>query len=237
MMYFDFLFKKILCLYVFLGVLVCYSYAMAQVVTKQLSDEETKTHFTDQVKKELAIHYPIFRVYSYSDASGEYRVVLAENPSKTEDGKEASDKVQEVLVKYKNGKYTKIAETSDQIRTDQDESSVWFWTKYIALDDYDNDKIADPIIAFGTSGLNGFDDGRITFIIHHKDKKVMLYHQNGVLDYDRNTKVDAIFYELPKQIQNKVKEIMTAMEDKGQAIFPAGWKEAMTTKKTYFDEN
>lgn len=229
--------KTVLSFCLLFGMLSFYSVSEAQVTHKQLSDQEVKTTFTTEIKTNLGIHYPIFRVYTYSDSEGKFYLVLSENPSKTIEGKDASSEIQEIHVKYENGKYTKISETSDQLIEDQFESSVWFWTKHIALDDYDGDGIADPIVVYGSAGLNGFDDGRINFIIHYKEKKIMIHHQNSVLDDERNTKIDETFYILPSKIQNKVKEIMSSMEDKEQAIFPFGWIEAMGNKKTYFDEN
>ncbi|AFM03462.1 hypothetical protein Fleli_1015 [Bernardetia litoralis DSM 6794] len=218
--------------------LAFYSTSVAQSVThKQLSKEEVNKIFTTQQKENLGIDYPIYRVYTYWDMEGQSYLVLAENPSKTIDGKDASSEIQETHVRRENGKFIKISETNDHLQEEKFESSVWFWTKYIALDDYDGDQIADPIVAYGSAGINGFDDGRINFIIHYKGKKIMIEHQNGILDDERNTKVDEAFYILPNKIQNKVKEIMSNMEDKGQAIFPTGWIEAMGNKKTYFDEN
>ena len=233
------LFSKIffnICL--FFGIISFCSTSEAQITTnKQLSKEELKTIFTTERKANLGIHYPIFRVYTYSDSEGKFYIVLAENPSKTENGKDASNKIQETYIKYKNGNYTKIFETNDQLRANQYESSIWFWTKHIALEDYDGDGIADPILAYGSFGLNNFDDGRIHFIIHYKGEKIMIHHQNSPMDDERNTKVDDAFYILPSKIQNKVKEIMSNMEQNEQAIFPAGWIEAMGNKKLYFDEN
>ncbi len=227
--------KTVSSICILFGVLSFYSVSVAQVTHKQLSEEEVKTIFTAEQKTNLGIHYPIFRVYTYSDSQGKFYLVLAENPAST--GKDASNKIQEVYVKYENGKYATVFETSDNLREDQDESSIWFWTKHIALEDYDGDGIGDPIVAYGTFGLNNFDDGRINFIIHYKGEKIMIHHQNAVSDYERNTKIDDAFYKLPSKIQNQVKTIMSDMEGKEQAIFPAGWIEAMGNKKRYIDEN
>lgn len=237
MSHLNFLSKTFLSLF-FILIFSSFTSLSAQTVTnQQLSKEDVNTIFTAERKANLGIQFPIFRVYTYSDVKGKYYIVLAENPTTTAEGKEASSEVQEVYIKYENGKYTKISETEDMLQEEAGETSIWFWTKHIALDDYDGDQIADPIVAYGSAGLNGFDDGRINFIIHYKGKKIMIEHQNGVLDYDRNTKVDESFYILPSKIQNKVKEIMSNVENAGHAIFPFGWIEAMGNKKTYFDEN
>ncbi|WP_291725384.1 M949_RS01915 family surface polysaccharide biosynthesis protein [Bernardetia sp.] len=212
--------------------------AKAQNTTsKKLSKEEINSIFTTERKADLAIHYPIFQVHTYSDKKGKYYIVLSEYLPADAKAKDAISKVQEVYIKYQDGKYTRISETNNHIREEQYETGVWFWTKFLSLEDLNSDGEVDPIIVFGSVGMNKYDDGRINFIIHHKEKKVMIYHQNGVLDSDRYTNVDASFYELPISIQNKVKEMMVNFENIEYAIFPAGWKEAMAKKRGYFDEN
>ena len=101
----------------------------------------------------------------------------------------------------------------------------------------DNDSIINPILVYGTEGKNGYDDGRIIIIIHYNDQIIAIRHQNGVLDIDRNTKVDSLFYYLPVELQNEVKSIMEEMEENNHAIFPYGWQDAMNRKEIYFDEN
>ena len=103
--------------------------------------------------------------------------------------------------------------------------------------DFDKDGLIDPIIIYGTSGNNGTEDGRIKILIYYKGKKHAIRHQNGSLDFERNTQVDADFYNLPISIQKHVRKVMKKMTDNNHAIFPYGWEENMDAKKTYFDEN
>ncbi len=70
--------------------------------------------------------------------------------------------------------------------------------------------------------MNGTSDGRIKILVYHKGKKRAIRHQNGMIDFDRNTKVDRLFYELPTEIQNRVKEIMINIMKNDQGIFPYG---------------
>ena len=74
-------------------------------------------------------------------------------------------------------------------------------------------------------------------MIYYKNNKYGIRHQNGTLDFQRNTQVDADFYKLPIQIQKHVKEVMEKMTENRHAILPYGYKENMDAKKTYFDEN
>jgi len=219
MIYFNFLSKTLLSLF-FVITFLSFNSAFAQTPTnQQLTKEEVNTIFTASRKESLGIQFPIFRVYTYSDVKGKYYIVLAENPTTTAEGKEASSEIQEVHIKYENGQYVKISETEDRLQEESGETSIWFWTKHIALDDYDGDGIADPIVAYGSYGMNNFDDGRVTFIIHYKGTPIMIHHQNAISDIHRITKKDAAYQKLPVKIQAKVKEIMAAMEKAKHAIF------------------
>lgn len=219
MIHLNFLSKTLLSLF-FIIIFLSFNSAFAQTVTnKQLSNEEVNTIFTAARKESLGIQFPIFRVYTYTDTKGKYYIVLAENPTTTAEGKEASSEIQEVHIKYENGNYVKISDTSDQLQEEAGETSIWFWTKHIALDDYDGDGIADPIVAYGSFGMNNFDDGRVVFIIHYKGTPIFINHQNAISDIHRVTQKDAAYSKLPVKIQNKVKEIMANMTKAKQAIF------------------
>ena len=85
--------------------------------------------------------------------------------------------------------------------------------------------------------MNEFDDGRIKILVYHHGKKRAIRHQNGVSDFERNTQVDEKYYELPVEIQHRVKNIMENITDNDHGIFPYGWQKAMANKKLEFDEN
>ena len=91
-------------------------------------------------------------------------------------------------------------------------------------------------MVYGTSGDNGLDDGRLKILVYFKNKKFAVRHQNGVLDFERNTRIDSAFYLLPGEIINSVTSIMKNIIDNDQAIFPNGWEKAMDGKKTYIEE-
>ena len=68
-------------------------------------------------------------------------------------------------------------------------------------------------------------------------KKRAIRHQNGILDFERNTQVDELYYQLPTGIQNRVQKIMESITDNDHGIFPYGWQTAMKNQKLRFDEN
>jgi hypothetical protein len=148
-----------------------------------------------------------------------------------------NNKIKAINVKVSKGSYVKLWEINDNIiKNDNDERSIWFWTKYIDFKDYDGDGLADPIVIYGTYAANGYDDGRIKFIIYNKGQKIAVRHQNGVLDFERETQVDMAFYGLSQSLQTSIKQKMELMMKNSQAIFPAGWQSAMKNKKTTFNE-
>ena len=208
---------------------------------KILSKSEIKEIFTDKIKSDLGISYSIFRTYYFKDKSGEFYLVLTEKEYKRENDKPLNDSIKGFCVKKVADSYFLEWKMKDFIlkenKANTEEYSIWFWTKYFYLRDFDNDGLIDPIIIYGTSGINGTEDGRIKFLIYYKGKKYAIRHQNGTLDYERNTQVDSVFYNLPISIQKHIRGLMEKMIENNHAIFSNGYKENMDTKKTYFDEN
>ena len=208
------------------------------VKSEILTSKQVSELFPDTIRKKLDITFPIFRVYKNADKSGLYYCLLTESRDEvTADKDTFNHKIKAINVKFDIGSFTKVWEINDNIiKNGNDEISIWFWSKYIDFKDYDGDGVADPVIIYGTSGPNGYDDGRIKFIIYYKGKKIAIRHQNGVLDYERETQVDKAFYELPLSFQADIKQKMELMMKNNQAIFPAGWQTAMKNKKVTFNE-
>ena len=203
-----------------------------------LTTKQAAELLSDSIRKSLNISFPIFRVYRYTDKAGNYFCILTESRNEiTPDKDTLNRQIRAFTVKADKDTFSKLWEINDNvIKNDNDESNIWFWTKYIDFKDYDDDGLADPIIIYGTSGANGYDDGRIKFIILNKGQKVIIRHQNGVLDFERETKVDKAFYDLPQTLQAAITQKMELMMKNNQAIFPACWQTAMKNKKTTLKE-
>lgn len=207
--------------------------------TKILANKEVDSIFTLKVKNKLNIRFPLFKVYEYTDHAGKHYLVLAENGHE-ENGKPQNDSIQGLCIKVDNGQlkteWTLIDFKLKQGSGNPEEISIWFWTKYVSLIDVDNDGLVDPIVIYGTSGINGTEDGRIKILIYYKGTKRAIRHQNSTLDLERNTQVDNTFYDLPIVIQNHLKALMKKMMDDNNVIFPYGWETAMKRKELKFDE-
>lgn len=199
-----------------------------------LSDEKTEEIFTESKKKELGIEYKIWKVYDYKDKTGSYYLVLTENKSDENEGTRNNLSIKALNFKIEDQTWKKTFETNDF--KENHENGIWFWGRYIYTEDFDNDGIIEPILFYGTSAMNGYSDGRIKILIYYKGKKVGIRIQNGVLDDERNFRVDKEFYSLPKKIQEKVKEQMKSMESNNHSILPWDWQQDMKKKKLFIHE-
>jgi hypothetical protein len=206
------------------------------VSSEQLSSKQIVDLFTDDIRKKLNITLPIFKVYKYSDKSGQFYCVLTESrTSITEENDTLNNRITAINFRFENGNFTKSWEINDNIIKEKDETSVWFMTKYVDFKDYDGDGLGEPIIIYGSAGLNGRDDGRVKFIIYYKGQKIAIRHQNGTLDYERVTQLDKSVYTLPESMLESIRQKMMLMEKNGHTIFPASWQTDMDNKKTKWD--
>ena len=220
---------------------ICWSNVFSQktvTASEILSSKQVSALFPDTVQKKFKLNFPIFRVYKYSDKSGQYYCVLTESKNiVTADKDTINHKIKAINIKVNNNSFVKTWEINDYIkRGENEEYSIWFWIKYIDFKDYDGDGLIDPIIVYGTSALNDYGDGRIKFLVYYKGQKIAIRHQNGVLDFERETQVDKAFYNLPQAFQTTIKQKMELMVKNDQAIFPVGWQTAMKNKEEIFNE-
>ncbi|PVH25954.1 hypothetical protein DC487_08520 [Sphingobacterium corticibacter] len=218
--------------------LLCSGQSFSQtnrVHTTIVSVAETKSLLNDSICQSLGITYPIFRVYRYTDVTGtNYSVMTESNDLITADGDTVSTKIKVLHLLEERGQLRRLWEVNDQIK--EEETFIRIWTKFVDFGDHDNDGIIEPILVYGTSALNGYDDGRIKILICGKAQKIGIRHQNGVLDDERMTTVDATFYHLPISIQDAVREKIVLLEENDLAIFPYGWQDAMKQKKLKWKE-
>lgn len=211
------------------------------ISSKQLNQQEIDTIFTDSLKTKLQIQYSIYRIYEYNDKLGKYFVVMTEDEFECDEKEKCFDTIKASCYSFKDGLYQLQWSLKDFILPEgnevSEEYSISFWTKYFELNDYNGDGIVDPIMVYGTFGMNGTSDGRIKILVYHNGIKRAIRHQNGTLDFERNTQVDEKYYLLPTGIQNRVQQIMENIIENDHGIFPYGWQIAMKSKKLKFDEN
>lgn len=220
--------------------LLIYNFSFAQesnVTSKQLSKQEIDSIFTEHIKKQLKIDTSIYRIYEYNDKIGKHFLVMTHNKIECEQREECYESIKVFCYLFKDNMYKMEWKLNDFIIPNAYEYSISHWTKYFTIDDYDKDGITDPIIIYGTQGMNDTADGRIKIVLYYKGNKRAIRHQNGVLDDERHTQVDKEFYELPIEIQTHVKTVMQNINKNGHGIFPDGWEKAMKSKELKMDEN
>lgn len=208
-----------------------------KVISKQLSEQEIDSLFTVNIKDQLQLDYVIHTAYQYKDKAGKHFIMLSKNLKQCQEQDTCFDAIKVHCFLYNNAVFDLEWKLNDFIIPDSQEYTITHWTKYLKIEDYDNDGLADPIIVYGTKALNDFDDGRLKILVYYKNKKSGVRHQNGILDNERNTQVDKQFYSLPVTIKNQVTVIMKNIVSNGHGIFPHGWQEAMKNNKLKFDEN
>ena len=227
--------KKIIALFLF-SLFIWKANAQTDTTSsKILTKEEANEFFTATFKKKNLINFPIFRAYTYTDKSGTYYVALTESADTVNKEKDTVNyTIKAFNFKVDKGIALKKWEINDfrlpNVKSEEKESSIWFWTKYCAFNDLDKDGLIDPVIVYGTFGKEGYSDGRVKILTFYKGQKVAIRHQNSVLDPSRKTQVDATFYTLPGKIQAHVKEIMAKMVEKKHSLFPATYLEKMEKK-------
>lgn len=210
----------------------------AQTAARLLTKVQAQQLITDTCKKRFNINYPVLRVYELQNTSYSTYWILTEHVSNNSTKDTLHDKIKAFELICKNGQWTKNREINDFIEpTGNTERNIWFWTRYCQFEDLNQDGVSDPVIVYGTHGINGFDDGRIKILVFYNGEKTAIRHQNGVLDSERNTKIDPSFYQLPSNIQTNVKTLMKKIMAANHGIFPAGWEKAMQNGKTVIDEN
>jgi hypothetical protein len=189
-----------------------------------LSHNQVLSIINDTVKKAFKIDLPIFRVYKYTDASGQYFCVLTESNDSfalTKEGEPdtAHHMIRAIDLKLENGKFVKMWEINDFIKHNGAEISIWFWTKFCAFDDLDKDGLIEPIIVYGTHSMDEIDGNRVKFIICYKGQKIAIRHHDSDLDDGRYTEVDRTFHALPQNLKNAVRAKMEMINKLGLAIF------------------
>lgn len=188
------------------------------------SQNQLSAQLNEETKKQLGIHYPIQYTHEYTDRIGTHLLILTAQPrADTTHGN-----LKAICMQNKAGKWVKEWEANDLIMGE--EQSIFYRNGLIRVQDLDKDGLIEPLLVYGTVGENGADDGRLKIIIYYKGVKSAIRHQNGVLDFERNTQIDQSFYSLPSTIQKSVQYTMAQAEKLNFAIFPSNWQKAMSKK-------
>ncbi|MFD2565553.1 M949_RS01915 family surface polysaccharide biosynthesis protein [Aquimarina rubra] len=209
---------------------------MDTTLARRLSKKEMNTIFSDRRQIQLGISNSVYQAYTYKDNSNEYYLLLTDHKKAvTEEKDTLYDNVYALNLINNNNKFKKRSTIKGEI--DQDwETSIGFWNQYSELSDLDKDGMIDPIIVYGTTGQNGYKDGRVRIVTYYQKKRVTIKHQNSEIADGRITKIGKNFYNFPVPIQEAVKEKMKLMIKNGHAFFAEGWEKDMQNKATRLEK-
>ncbi|TWV96860.1 M949_RS01915 family surface polysaccharide biosynthesis protein [Chitinophaga pinensis] len=202
-----------------------------------LSPSVTEKTFDDAVRNTYFQSLPVQRAYRYKDVTGTYYLALCESRDEIKADDTVHYKIKAIFLQLSTtGGFTKTGELND-FRNSHDpkegvETSNWFWTKFCELKDLDNDGTIDPLLVYGTNGMNGYDDGRVKIVLYYKGQKAAIRCQNSVMDEGRNIQVDATFYTLPMAVQQHVRKLMHTLAEKDLIIYPTDYEKGMNKKQT-----
>lgn len=188
---------------------------------KVLNDEEIKYKFSKKEKNRLGIRFKIIKCFEYYDKSGENYLVLTERENIRGKENKNNDSIVAFNLKIKNGVIHKESTIKDWIIKGKytEEESIWFWTKYIDVKDYDKDGFMEPIIIYGSSVEDGNDDDRMKMVLYHKGTKKLIRHYNSSLDDNRYTQVDKTIFLLNRKIKMRIRELLIKIENNRHSTF------------------
>ena len=204
----------------FLLFLLLTNFAFGQT-SKKLTKQEA-----ENLKKDIDnISFPIYRAYKYNDKGGYYNLLLCENQQTLNKKDTLNSKIEAVCYLEDHGGYIKKWIIIDQIETskiegEDNENTIYFWTKYCSVSDIDNDKEIEPILVYGTKTEYGFR--RIKIITLYKGKKYVIRAVENMLDYGRTFKKDDNFKQLPIKIRQYIDKLMDRMRTEQDILLKNG---------------
>jgi hypothetical protein len=127
--------------------LICFTKAFTQraatAVSEIVSAKQVTEIFPDTVRKILNINFPIHRVYRYVDkAEEQYCILMESRDTITENKDTLKHTIKAINVKPDKSSFVKVWKINDNINNNEnEENSIWFWTKYIDFKDFDGDSL------------------------------------------------------------------------------------------------
>lgn len=187
----------------------------AQSASRMLSKHEIDSIFT-------GLEYPVFRGWEYKDPAGLHYLLLMEKYSQTKPKDTITTNIAAVCM----SRYVVDARTAPMLGMvkepkipslrwrmkdvlEEDERSIWFFTRYINPIDIDGDGYVDPLIIYGTSPKEkDSDHRRLKMLLYYRYSKVAIRAVTGTLDFERSIQYDAAFHTLPQSIQSYMKQLL-----------------------------
>jgi len=169
-----------------------------------------------QIAKQLEINpKEIFMVYELSDASGYYQIALLEKISSIKNKDTTNNSIEALAFRADHGGNLIHWSIKDERRIENEETNIWFWTKYCSFKDLDGDNRIDPIIVYGSKDENGYK--RIKIITIYKNRKYVIRASKSEMDLGRHFNQDKEINALPLTIRKDLHSLLESIR-KGQGV-------------------
>jgi len=169
-----------------------------------------------QVAEQLEINpKEIFMVYGLSDASGDYQIAFLEKIFNIKNKDTTNNSIEAIAFRADHGGNLIHWSIKDERKSENEETNIWFWTKYCSFKDLDGDNRIDPIIVYGSKDGNGYK--RIKIITIYKNKKYVIRAIESEMDLGRHFIQDKEINVLPLTIRKYLHSLLEAIR-KGQGV-------------------
>ena len=192
-----------------------------------LSQNEISDLLNDSVTKAFNLDIPVYRIYKYSDKSGNYFNILSELKGPYTIATDTPNiRVVALNLQMSNGKITKTWNLEKEVLPDYivGVQNISFLEDYIEFKDLDNDSIIEPIIVYNTLT-------ELSLLIIYKNQIVSIEYQFQGYDFE-TLRVDKSYYELPQIVKSYVEGKLHSLEKSMNIALPDKWQIKMKNHKT-----
>ncbi len=206
------------CLFtVFIGLFL--TSALPAQTSRVLSRQSTDSLFSAEKKKALDIKYPIWRAYQYNDKSGRYYLVLSERDVVVPGKDTLITHLEGFCLQDNDGQLVQKWKLKDAI--DSTEEKIWFWTKYIEVQDMDKDGYIEPLVIYGSASKDEPGEyHRLKLLLYYKGNKIAIRAETGSDEGQRTLQHDKAFNDLPVPVQSHVMTLLRRMAQEQDFVLP-----------------
>ena len=192
-----------------------------------LSPKEATEILSDSLKSEYNLKDPLYKIYAYSDKSGNYLEIFNEQKGLYTLGRNdtAISKTIALNLKMEEGRMSKnwILETEvlpDFVVGVQD---IHFLYDLFEFRDMDGDSVVEPIVVDQTLTAT-------TITIIYKGQDISIEHQFKGSDFNTLI-IDKTFYSLPPIITSELRNKLQLLAFSTKNELPKGWQKGMKKQK------
>jgi len=174
-----------------------------------------------QVAEQLEINSKeILHVYDINDASGYYQVALLAKNFRIKNKDTTNNSIEALAFRADHGGNLIHWSIKDERSRENEETNIWFWTKYCSFEDLDGDKRIDPVIVYGSKDDNGYK--RIKIILIYKNRKYVTRATESEIDLGRHFKQDKEIETLPLPLRKHIQSLLESIRKDQDVLLKNG---------------